>query len=103
MSEQTVSVADAKKNHPALLGKVAYGKQQIIIRRGRPMARLVPAEAPERHLGDAEGWLDDHDPFFDTIRTIVEKRADHTPRILNRIMDSILSRISILDFGEEEA
>lgn len=88
MSEQTVSVADAKKNLSALLGKVAYGKKQIIItKRGKPMARLVPAEAPERHLGDTEGWLDDHDPFFDTIRTIVEKRADHTPRVLNRIMD----------------
>lgn len=88
MSEQTVSVADAKKNLSALLGKVAYGKEQIIItKRGRPMARLVPTEEPARHLGDVEGWLDDNDPFFDSIRTIVEKRDDHIPRILNRKMD----------------
>ncbi len=88
MSEQKVSVADAKKNLSELLGKVAYGKEQIIItKRGRPMARLVPAEGSAGHLGDVKGWLDDNDPFFDTIGTIVEKRASHIPRILKQKMD----------------
>jgi prevent-host-death family protein len=85
MSEQTINVADAKKRFSELLGKVAYGKEQIIItKRGRPMARLVPAEEPEMRLGDAEGWLDENDPFFDTIRTIIKKRKDHVPRFLEQ-------------------
>jgi prevent-host-death family protein len=83
MDEQTVNVADAKKRFSELLGKVAYGKEQIIItKRGMPMARLVPAEQPEKHLGDVQGWLDDNDSFFMTIDSIVQSRKKHTPRIL---------------------
>lgn len=83
MDEHTVSVADAKKNLSELLGKVAYGKEQIVItKRGRPMARLIPAEEPEKHLAEVEGWLDENDPFFYNIDFIIEKRAEHIPRIL---------------------
>ena len=85
MNEQTINVADAKKRFSELLGKVAYGREQIVItKRGRPMARLVPTEQSEKHLGDVQGWLDENDPFFATIDSIVQSRNNHTPRILNK-------------------
>ena len=83
MNEQTISVAEAKKHFSELLGKVAYGKEQILItKRGQPMARLVPADHSERHLGDVKGWLDEKDPFFDTIDRSIENRKRHSSRIL---------------------
>ena len=85
MTEQTVSVAEAKKHFSELLGKVAYGKERILItKRGRPMVRLVPVEQSEMHLAEVKGWLDENDPFFDTINGIVRNRKSHTPRVLNR-------------------
>ena len=82
MNEQTISVAEAKKHFSELIGKVAYGKEQIIItKRGRPMARLIPADHSERSLGDVKGWLDENDPFFDDINRIVQDRKHHMPRI----------------------
>ena len=83
MNEQTISVAEAKKHFSELLGKVAYGKEQILItKRGQPMARLVPADHTERHLGDVKGWLDEKDPFFDAIDRIIKERKSHSSRIL---------------------
>ena len=83
MNEETVSVAEAKKHFSELIGQVAYGKKQILItKRGKPMARLVPAEENDRHLADAHGWLDDDDPFFEMIDLIVKERSVHFPRIL---------------------
>jgi prevent-host-death family protein len=83
MTEQTISVAEAKKHFSELLGKVAYGKEQILItKRGEPMARLVPADRSEKHLGDVKGWLDEKDPFFDAIDRIIEDRKKHSSRIL---------------------
>jgi prevent-host-death family protein len=83
MNEQTISVAEAKRRFSELLGKVAYGKEVIIItKRGRPMARLVPAEQTEKHLSKAKGWLNEEDPFFETIDKIVRNRTKHMPRVL---------------------
>jgi prevent-host-death family protein len=83
MSEHTVNVANAKKHLSELLGRVAYGKEQIIItKRGKPLARLVPAEGERRHLGEAKGWLDEGDEFFQTIALIIRNRAAPAPRIL---------------------
>lgn len=49
---------------------------------GKPMAKLVPQRTEEvPHLADVEGWLDDDDPFFGTIETIVEERSRHLPRV----------------------
>lgn len=53
-----VSVAEAKRHFAELLGKVAYGKEQITItRRGRPMAILIPPEGlrRNRHLAEVQG------------------------------------------------
>lgn len=42
----TVNVHDAKTNLSRLLEEVASGKEVIISRRGRPVARLCPLEQP---------------------------------------------------------
>ena len=83
MSQQTISIADAKKHFSDLLGRVAYGKEQIIItKRGKPMARLVPTDVNDKHLAQAKGWLKEDDPFFETIGSIVQSRSKHTSRLL---------------------
>ena len=83
MNEKSINIADAKKHFSELVGRVAYAKERLLItKRGKPMARLVPIEESERHLGDARGWLDDTDPFFSAIERIVEDRNKHVPRIL---------------------
>ena len=78
-----VSVAEAKKSFSELLGRVAYGKENItILKRGRPMARLVPVQPPTAHLGEVKGWLDDRDPFFAIMDEIVAARHARRPRPL---------------------
>lgn len=85
MNEKIVNVAEAKKHFSELLGQVAYGKKQILItKRGKPMARLVPAEQNERHLGSARGWLNKDDSFFETMDRIVKNRSAHIPRVLQQ-------------------
>jgi prevent-host-death family protein len=84
VTEHTVNVAEAKKHLSELLGRVAYGKQQILItKRGKPLAKLVPAQGERKHLAEAQGWLDEGDEFFQTIETIVRSRGEHAPRILS--------------------
>lgn len=82
MNEKRVNIAEAKKHFSALLGQVAYGKKHILImKRGKPMARLIPVEENEMHLGNANGWLENDDPFFNAIDKIVTDRSKHLPRI----------------------
>ena len=51
MIEETVNIAEAKKYFSEILGRVAYGKKHILItKRGKPMARLVPADEIDMHL-----------------------------------------------------
>lgn len=89
MIRKTINVAEAKKHLSELLGRVAYGGEQIVItRRGKPMARLAPVTPESRHLAEAKGWLDDEDDFFDLISQIVEDRQKHIPRVLEgRVKD----------------
>jgi len=83
MIEVTVNIAKAKKHFSELLGQVAFGKKHILItKRGKPMARLVPADEIDTHLSQAKGWLEDDDPFFDAIDGIVKDRGKHVSRIL---------------------
>lgn len=78
MNEKSTSIADAKKHFSELIGRVAFAKERLLItKRGKPMARLVPVEESERHLADACGWLDDQDPFFNTIEHMVSERKKH--------------------------
>lgn len=81
MTEESVNIAQAKKHFSELVGQVAFGKKQILItKRGKPMARLIPADENAQHLCDARGWLDDNDPFFDIIDQIIRDRSKHVPR-----------------------
>jgi prevent-host-death family protein len=83
MNKQTINIAEAKKHFSEILGEVAYGKKQILItKRGRPMARIVPAEETDNHLGGIKGWLDEDDPFFNIIDSIIRNRKKHSPRVL---------------------
>jgi prevent-host-death family protein len=85
MRDQSVNVAEAKKHLSELLGRVAFGKEHILItKRGKPMARLVPAEEEKKHLADAKGWLENGDDFFATMERIVENRSQHLPRIITK-------------------
>ena len=87
MIEETVNIAKAKKHFSELLGRVAYGKKHILItKRGKPMARLVPADEVDMHLSNAKGWLEEDDPFFEAINRIIEERSKHVPRILKETL-----------------
>lgn len=78
MNEEVINFTDAKKHFSELLGKVAYGKKRILITKsGRPVARLVAVEETETHLVEAQGWLENEDPFFDVIDSILEDRCKH--------------------------
>jgi prevent-host-death family protein len=79
---RTASVAQAKAHLSELLGEVAHsGRSILITKRGRPLAKLVPADVPERlHLATVKGWLDNDDPFFEAVDEIVAERAEHKPR-----------------------
>ena len=63
---------------------MAHGGETILItRRGKAMAKLVPPRAePRKHLADVQGWLEDDDPFFDTLEEVIGERPRHTPRVL---------------------
>ena len=83
----SVNVADAKKRFSDLLGRVAYGRETVVItRRGRPMARLVPPDSPspDEGLAAVRGWLEDDDPFLATVDAIVAGRARRRPRVYAR-------------------
>ena len=64
-----------------------YGGEPILItRRGKPTAKLVPMEAEEAQpLTKVQGWLDDDDPFFAAIDSIVEDRSRRTPRVFQEL------------------
>ena len=81
MNQETMSIAEAKKHFSDLVGKVAYGKKRFIItKRGKPMALLTPADEGDRALFPATGWLEENDPFFETMDRIVRERDKHKPR-----------------------
>ena len=48
-----VSTSEAKTHLSALLDEVARGETIIITKRGRPVARLTPPEAPDRETAIA--------------------------------------------------
>lgn len=82
---RSFNIGDAKKRFSELVGRVAFGGERVLItRRGKPMAKLVPADEPGSvpHLADVRGWLDDEDPFFALMDGIVASRSKHRPRVL---------------------
>ena len=84
MKTYSLNVAEAKKRFSDLLGRVAYGGETVTItRRGRPMAKLVPAADPAG-LASVKGFLEDDDPFFAGVEAIVSARIGHSPRVLRK-------------------
>ena len=81
-----VNVVEAKRSLSELLGRVAYGRETItIVKRGRPMARLVPAiSETSRSIGALKGWLNDDDPFFSVMEEVIAERRSHKPRLTCR-------------------
>lgn len=78
-----LNVAEAKKHFSNLLGRVSEeGETILITRKGRTIAKIVPASAKDEpsHLVNVQGWLEDDDPFFTAVDEIVEARLDHPPR-----------------------
>lgn len=47
---KTVGIADLKTNLSAVLERIKAGGQIIVTNRGRPVAKLVPLESPERRI-----------------------------------------------------
>lgn len=83
MTHNTVNVAEAKKRLSELLGRVAFGGEQIVItKRGKPMAKLAPVTQESKHLAEASGWLEEEDAFFSLVENIVANREKHIPRML---------------------
>ena len=85
--EEAINVAEAKKQLSNLLGRVAFGGETILImRRGRPMARLIPPEEQpgEQGLASVRGWLSADDPFLTQVDEIVAARVKHRPRTLRK-------------------
>jgi prevent-host-death family protein len=71
---KTVGAYEAKTHLPALLKEVARGREIIITKRDRPVARLVPMER-ERSKSDV----------FDRIRAlrgVIKLKREETPRDL---------------------
>jgi prevent-host-death family protein len=81
-----VNVVEAKRSLSELLGRVAYGRETItIVKRGRPMARLVPAIGEtHRPIEAIKGWLNDDDPFFSVMEEVITERHSHKPRQTSR-------------------
>ena len=77
-----VNVAQAKKSLSELIGRIAYGQETItILKRGRPVARLVPVnERTRRPLAEAKGWLHKKDRFFRIMDEILAARHARRPR-----------------------
>jgi prevent-host-death family protein len=83
--EEKINVAEARKRLSTLLRRVAFGKETILImRRGRPMARLIPLDDKPgaRSLATVRGWLPDDHPFLTAVAEIVTARVRHRPRVL---------------------
>jgi len=77
---QTINIHEAKTHLSRLLEQVAVGEEIVIAKAGKPIARLVPLEAPpkKRQLGLLKGKLnvpDDFDaPLADDELTLFEGR-----------------------------
>ena len=85
MVNKPINLAEAKRRFSDLVGRVAYGGEEIVIaRRGRPVARLVPLRPAAPHLATVAGWLPDDDPLFAALDRIAAERGRHVPRVARR-------------------
>ncbi|MFP5414947.1 MAG: type II toxin-antitoxin system Phd/YefM family antitoxin [Gammaproteobacteria bacterium] len=77
---QTINIHEAKTHLSRLLERVAGGEEVVIAKAGKPIARLVPLDAPpmKRRLGLLKGKLhipDDFDaPLTEDVLAMFEGR-----------------------------
>lgn len=64
---EIVNVHDAKTRLSRLLERAHAGEEIVIAKNGKPYARLVPLEAPQRTLGFLAGRLTVPDEFFEPL------------------------------------
>ena len=57
MTRMEVGVHEAKTNLSKLLRRVAAGEEVVILRSGKPIARIVPIEPPKKRV-----WVTTGDP-----------------------------------------
>lgn len=62
---KTINVHDAKTHLSRLLDRAHAGEEIILCKAGKPYARLLPLEKPERKLGFIKGHVDGS--FFDPL------------------------------------
>jgi len=75
MHREEVSIAEAKTHFSELINKVVYGHEEIVItKRGKPVAVISTPEVKGKGLASVSGWLDEKDPYFKELETVVEKR-----------------------------
>ena len=61
----TVNIHEAKTHLSKLLARVSQGEEIVVAKAGKPIAKLVPIEAPRqpRTPGSAKGRIVIHDSF----------------------------------------
>lgn len=62
---EIVNIHEAKTHLSRLLERVHAGEEIILAKAGKPYARLVPLERPERELGFVRGKIPD--AFFEPL------------------------------------
>lgn len=77
---ETVNIHEAKTHLSRLIEEVASGKEVVIARAGKPVARLVPyLSQPERRPGSMKGRLvvpdDFDDPLSEELLDLFEGKA----------------------------
>lgn len=72
MAMSSYSVAEAKNNLPRLLDRMLAGEEVTITRRGKPIARLEPAETTPCPDAHTDGPMD-----MEWFRRVRIKSADH--------------------------
>jgi prevent-host-death family protein len=85
MTKKAVSLAEAKSHLSELVVRAAYGNEEFLItRRGKPAALLTSARPKNERapLADVKGWLDNHDPFFESLENVRRDSRKRGPRIL---------------------
>ncbi|MBI3775474.1 MAG: type II toxin-antitoxin system prevent-host-death family antitoxin, partial [Gammaproteobacteria bacterium] len=51
-----VNVREAREQLPDLLDRVEHGEEVVVVRRGKPVARLVPVEHTPKRLPSLSGF-----------------------------------------------
>jgi prevent-host-death family protein len=62
---KTVNIHEAKTQLSRLIAEVQKGEEVVIAKAGKPIAKLVAYERPQRKPGNAKGLVNLTDAFFE--------------------------------------